>query len=167
VVARIPQHAGTLRVDVRVPRNLVVTSESFDKVSHGYLPDPTIEDGFFLGPNFHNIAARYWLYLTTEKEVVVRPDESDFVTYQDALELIPPSQLGTAGPPLSIRVPPASIALAPSPPYSVMLTAELGVASREGAQLLPRQLYLCVRAENYLGTLSSFDFTPVAITIVD
>ena len=120
-----------------------------------------------LDAHFTQILGQHRLYLTTgyDQEVLVCPDDSDFAPVNNSNDRLgdPNIVAGFNANHLQIRLEPSALDIQPldDDPESILLTTKVRFHPTVDLQKLPARLFMCLRGINYLGQLSSFNFSPI------
>lgn len=161
-LADIALKSDTIEITINVARKRNAT-DGYGYVSESYLANnPSMRKA-----NFPHFVKQYRLYLSNDNEVVANPDDSDFALITDMstpigdVDNLP----GFDPTKFSIRLLPGILQI--TEPTDIYDYIEVGVklqfANSVALSDIPARIYLCLRAENYLGQVSSLRFSPYSL----
>ena len=176
--ADIALNTDTLEITLKVERKLEATK------GYGYATENNLIDFNLMGDNFPHFVKQYWLYLSNETDVVISPEDSNFTLINEMNRPIGSTDVGG----LPAHLPdfdPRKFSIRLSPQVQPPGTLNIIESSEDSAQVevftelifdetrlqsvsrsisdMPSKLYLCLRAENYLGQLSPLSFLPCTL----
>ena len=124
---------------------------------YGYATQAELQSNTaLLGPGFPHFVRDYRLYACNRPEVILNPDDADFLSVAK-----PNTTIGGSGKRFSIRMLPGALKLKKVSSTAAELSGSATFANTQGLENMPARLYICLRATNYLGTHSHLTFVPM------
>jgi|GEM_PF-4340214 len=157
--------AGSATYDTFFEVSIKADRRLGDEPFFGYASESELNN-FLIGADFYHIIKQYRLYFSTGKdeEIMVSPDDSDFLTISDAvMSLGDPSVFTNFNvTDFSIQFNPALLQLTITSEdlESVTITGKVKFDAAVDASDIPTRIYFCLRAENFLGHLSPLSLSP-------
>lgn len=150
----ILRESNMLKIKAKVARKLDATD------GYGFVSDSYLQSHQELRTAiFPHLVANYRIYLSNEREVVTNPDDSDFTPVFDLNSLFGSSSSGTALKRFSLKLLSKTLTLNEDGD-TVQITANPSFSNAYDLINIPSELFVCVRAENYLGEKSPLSFFP-------
>jgi hypothetical protein len=134
-------------------------SRKLDAVDgYGYVSStPTLANNpDLLGIYFPHFIGRYRLYACNRTEIISNPDESDFAPVFNSS-----TPIGGSGKRFCIKVMPTVFSISELDAQTVKISGSVTFSTGIELDNVPSQLFICLRAGNYLGQWSPLSFIPV------
>ena len=130
----------------------------------GYISEEDIEDQpDLLGRYFPHFTGRYRIYVTNIQGIAAQPDESDFVPVEGIFRgPHKPKPIGGSGKQFAVKLPNQTIQISKEErdKNTIRVQGRVTFSNKKDLDNMPSQLYICLRAGNYLGEWTPLKFTP-------